>query len=81
MAGRNSVNKKKVKRSAKKAGSKDRQTDVCDVDRILGHRIDENGRIFYETTWCGFADVTFEPAEHFTSFKPLEEYFLKYVPK
>lgn len=51
-------------------------TGFYEVDKIIGHRV-TNGQVWYETTWAGYDDVTFEPSRHFKSFDKIEEYFMQ----
>lgn len=53
---------------------------VYTADAIIGHHV-ENGRVFYETTWEGYTDITAEPSEHFESFRLIEEYFINKLSK
>ena len=41
------------------------EVDEWEVDEITNHRIDENGKIWFEKKWSGFSGSTWEPLNHF----------------
>lgn len=47
-----------------------------EIDKILGHATDEDGRVFYKVLWKGFppSAATFEPAEFFDQERTIRNY-------